>query len=60
MMYVFNAEYIIGRTFLLPNEQTGEKHRFRVVKSLEEYDKELANDPDYVKFLCSLDKEQQE
>ena len=55
-MPVFNAEYIIGRTFLIPNKQTGEKHRARVVKALEEYDKDLSNDLDHVIFYALLIK----
>ena len=46
-MPVFNAEDLIGRTFLLPSDPgTGKKHRARIVKAIEDYDQSLAKYPD--------------
>ena len=49
-MPTFNAEDIVGRTFLLPQED-GERHRARIIKVIDDHNSNLANDSKRIKFL---------
>ena len=60
VMPTFNADDIIGRTFLLPENGKGERHRARIVKAIEDFESNLENDPDRVKLLCSINNEERE
>ena len=57
---VFDPHEIIGKTFLKPTDNNGERMRATVIKCIEDHDKELAKDPDRKKFICSLNNDQYE
>ena len=59
-MPTFDPNDIIGRTFLLPNEDDGQRFRARIVEAIDEFDNKLAVDPSKVKFRCSINDNEYE
>ena len=44
---------LVGRTFLLPEQEDGQRFRARIVKALNDHDSELSTQPECIQFLCS-------
>ena len=59
-MPVFDPDDMVGRTFLLEPQEEGQRFRARIVRAIKEQDNELAQDPDKIKFLCSINEDQYE
>ena len=59
-MMVMHPEDLIGRTFLSEPMDNGERHRGRIVKAITEHKKDIANNPDRIKFLCSFNNDEYE
>jgi hypothetical protein len=45
---------LIGRTFLTPPQEDGQRFRARIVRAIEDHETDLDDDPDRIKFLCSV------
>ena len=60
-MPTFHTADLIGRTFLLPqNQETHERHRARVVSTIDKHKADLEKDPTRMKFLCSVNNDEYE
>jgi hypothetical protein len=59
-MPVFNAQDLVGRTFLLNPQEDGQKYRARIVQAVEDRQSLVEQQPDRVKFLCSINDDQYE
>ena len=60
-MPTFRTSDLVGRTFLLPkDDKTGEQFRARVISAIDEHENRLANDPERIKFLCSVNNDEYE
>jgi hypothetical protein len=57
---LFYPEDLIGRTFLLDEQEDGQKFRSRIVKLIEEHESDLQENPTRIKFLCSVNDNQAE
>ena len=57
-MPTFEPTDLIGRTFLLPPEEDGQRFRGKIIESILENEEELNNQPDRIKFRCSINDEQ--
>ena len=58
-MPTFDPEALIGRTFLtLPREKDGHQFRARIVRAIEDHETSHMNDPDRLKFVCSINNDQ--
>jgi len=51
---------LIGMTFLMDEDETGNKYRARIVELVEDYDSSLTDNPNRIKFLCSINNDQAE
>ena len=56
----FDPSDLIGRTFLLPEQKDGQRHRASIVELLTDQENKLAKDPSRIKFLCSVNNDQYE
>ena len=56
-MHKFNPNDLIGRTFLLDKQENGEKHRARIVKQVKDHNHNLDEQPERVKFICSINND---
>ena len=54
---VMHPEDLIGRTFLSEPMDNGERHSGRIVKAITEHKRDIANNPDRIKFLCSFNND---
>jgi hypothetical protein len=54
-MVTIDPADLIGRTFLKDTEEDGQRFRARIVKTILDEDEERQKDPQYIKFLCSVD-----
>ena len=57
-MPTFDPTELIGRTFLLPPEEDGQRFRGKIVEKIIENEEGLNNHPDRIKFRCSINDEQ--
>jgi len=53
-------EEVIDRTFLLPPEEDGSRHRARIIGRIQATKDELAKDPELIKFKCRVNDEYDE
>lgn len=51
---------LIGRTFLLPPEEDGQRFRGKIIETLIENEEELSKQPERIKFRCAINDEQYE
>ena len=56
----FDTSDLIGRTFLMPPGEDGQRFRAKILGVIEEADRNLAVHPDHVKFRCSVNDNQYE
>ena len=52
-MQIINPHDLVGRTFLLPQEEDGQRFRACIVKALDDYDSNLGTQPERIRFLCT-------
>ena len=52
-MQIINPHDLVGRTFLLPQEEDGQRFRAHIVKALNDYDSNLGTQPERIRFLCT-------
>ena len=52
-MPIIDPNDLVGRTFLLPQQEDGQCFRARIVKALDDYESDLGTQPDRIRFLCS-------
>ena len=45
---------LVGRTFLMPQQEDGQRFRARIVRALEDYEDELGREPERIQFMCSV------
>jgi hypothetical protein len=57
---IFDPQDLVGRTFLLDEQQDGQKFRAKIVKLLEDHESELQENPTRIKFLCSVNGDKAE
>ncbi len=53
-------EEMIGRTFLMPPEEDGTRHRAKIIKRIDNMQKDIDNDPLMIKFKCKVNKKYNE
>jgi hypothetical protein len=49
---IFSPGDLVGRTFLKDEETDGQKHRLSIVSLIEDHEKNVAENPTLIKFLC--------
>ena len=59
-MPMIHPSDLVGRSFLLNENENGEKFRAKIVKAIHEHDDKLERNLDNMKFLCSVNDEQYE
>jgi hypothetical protein len=59
-MPVFEPLDLIGRSFLLGDQDNGSCLHARIVKSIDDFDTKMAKDPARLKFLCNVGDDQYE
>jgi hypothetical protein len=52
-MPIIDPNNFVGHTFLLPQQEDGQRFRARIVKALDDYESDLGTQPDHIRFLCS-------
>ena len=57
---VFKPEDLIGRTFLMDEQNDGQRFRARIVKLIEDHESDLDDNPTRIKFVCSINNDQAE
>jgi hypothetical protein len=57
-MPVVDPNDLVSRTFLMPEQEDGQRFRARIVRAIEDHERDLANDPDRIQFLCSVNNDQ--
>ena len=53
-MPIIHPSDLVGRSFLMNTNDDGEKLRAQVVEAVKVYDDKLKDDPDHIKFVCSV------
>jgi hypothetical protein len=56
----FNPEELIGRTFLMDQQEDDQKYRAKIVKMIEDHETSTKENPTRIKFLCSINNDQAE
>ena len=56
MAYI-NQDDFVGRTFLLDEQEDGSRKRAKIVECINDYESDLKNDPDFIKFRCAVDED---
>ena len=51
---------LVGRTFLMDPDSSGQRLRARVVEMVDKHDHDVINHPERIKFLCKLDQNDRE
>jgi hypothetical protein len=54
-MVTIDPADLLGRTFLKDSEEDGQRFRARIVRAILDADSERQKDPQYIKFICSVD-----
>jgi hypothetical protein len=49
---------LVGRTFLMPPQEDGQRFRARIVRAILDNEWNLAKDEDHIHFLCSINDDQ--
>jgi hypothetical protein len=53
-MPTIDPQDLVGRTFLVPQQEDGQCFQARIVHALEEYEDELGREPECIHFMCSV------
>ena len=59
-MPVFNPADLVGRTFLMDQQEDGQRHRARIVKLIQDHEDDVATHPDRIKFMISVNDDKAE
>ena len=59
-MPIIYPEGFIGRTFLIDQQEYGQKFRARLVEAINAHDKKVQNNPKLMRFKCSINNDQYE
>jgi hypothetical protein len=57
-MPVIDPNDLIGRTFLMPQQEDGQRFRARIVRALEDHEANLGKESDRIQFVCSVNDDQ--
>ena len=57
---VFDPNDLVGRTFLMDEQEDGQRHRARIVKLVEDHEDNVKDNPTLIKFVCSVNDDQYE
>ena len=57
-MPIVDPQGLIGRTFLMDQQDDGQKFRARVIEAINAYDEKVANNPELLRFRCSINNDQ--
>ena len=53
-------EDLVGRTFLLDQQEDGQKHRAKIVEAINAHEDKVQNNPELLKFRCSINNDEYE
>ena len=56
----FDPSSLVGRTFLKPSEEDGQRFRAKILEVILQHDQDLADHPDHVRFRCSVNGDEYE
>ena len=59
-MPTFDPTDLIGRSFLLPPEEDGQRFRGKIIEALTDNERELCNQPERIRFRCSINDDEYE
>ena len=59
-MPITNPEDLFERTFLMEEQEDGQKFRARIVEAMNSHEDEVIRNPDLLKFKCSINNDQYE
>ena len=51
---------LIGRTFLLPEQEDGQCFHAAIVECISQHEDQLSSDPKHIKFRCSINDDEYE
>ncbi len=54
-MPIIDVNDLVGRTFLMDENEKGEIHRARIVEVIKESDEQREQSPEFIKFRCEVD-----
>ena len=54
---IIDPSALIGRTFLTEPQEDGQRFRARIVRAIDTSDRELGEDPERIKFMCSMNND---
>jgi hypothetical protein len=57
---IFNHEDLIGRTFLMDEQEDGQKFRGHIVELIEDHESKLEDNPTRIKFRVSVNEDKAE
>jgi hypothetical protein len=57
-MPVVDPNDLVGRTFLMPPQEDGQRSRAHIVRAIKDHTRNLAKDEDHIHFLCSINDDQ--
>ena len=57
-MPIMNPEDLVGRIFLLDQQEDGQRFRARIVEAVNAHEDDVQNNPDLLKFRCSINNDQ--
>jgi hypothetical protein len=59
-MMIIKPEDLIGRTFLTSTRDNGQRFRARIVEAVEDHRQSISDNPEHIKFRCSINNDQYE
>ena len=59
-MPLLNPADLVGRTFLMDEQDDGTRHRARIIKALHQHEHDLNNDPNRIQYLCKVNGDKEE
>jgi hypothetical protein len=57
-MPIVDPNDLVGRTFLMPPQEDGQRFGAPIVRAIKDHEHNLAKDEDCIQFLCSIDDNQ--
>ena len=57
-MPIIDPQDLVGRTFLMPQQEDGQRFQACIVRALENYENELRKEPECIQFICSVNNGQ--
>ena len=57
---IINPEELIGKTFLMDEQEDGQRFRAKITKLVQDHDDKIANNPNMVKFILSVNNDMSE